>query len=504
MQHTEDNSYAKLATGIRGLDAITLGGLPSRRITLVAGSSGSAKTVLACQFLAGGILDRDQPGVFVTFEETPEDICANMVSFGWDIKLMETQGKWAFVDGSMQAEGEALIAGGYDLGALLARIQNAVHKTQAKRVAIDSLGALFSQFTDRALVRHELFRIASALRKMGVTTIMTAEREEEYGPVSRYGVEEFVADNVIILRNALEGEKRRRTIEVLKFRGANHQKGEFPFAIQARNGIVVIPFSEMPSTAQTTLLRTTFGNADIDRMCNGGLYQDSIVLVSGATGTGKTLMTTEFLSGTQADERCVLFAFEENRDQLIRNANGWGVDFVAMEQDGRLRIVCEYPEAAGLENLLILMRETIEEYHPHRIAIDGLTALEHVSSIKGFRQFVIALTSYIKEHGITAMFTATTPGLMGGESVTESHISTITDTIVLLRYVETFGEMRRGITILKTRGSGHDKHIREFWIDGEGMHVSEPFVDVTGIIAGHPRYLITRDKLDNDDTEIVR
>lgn len=498
---TTANTFPRIATGITGLDAITLGGLPAQRITLVAGSSGSAKTVLACQFLASGILDKAEPGVFVTFEESPTDICANTASLGWDIAGMEAGNQWAFVDGSMQDDHDVLIAGGYDLGALLARIEHAVSKTKAKRVAIDSLGALFSQFTDRALVRRELFRIAASLRKLGVTTIMTAEREEEYGPVSRYGVEEFVADNVIILRNALEGEKRRRTVEVLKFRGANHQKGEFPFAIQPQKGVVVIPFSEMPSTAQTTLLRTTFGNADIDMMCNGGLYKDSIVLISGATGTGKTLMTTEFLSGTTADERCVLFAFEENRDQLIRNANGWGVDFEAMEQDGRLRIVCEYPEAAGLENMLILMREVIEEFRPQRIAVDGLSALEHVSSIKGFRQFVIALTSYIKEHGITAMFTATTPGLMGGESVTESHVSTITDTIVLLRYVETFGEMRRGITILKTRGSGHDKHIREFWIDDNGMHVAEPFKDVTGIISGYPRYTISRHLPDETATE---
>jgi circadian clock protein KaiC len=213
-------------------------------------------------------------------------------------------------------------------------------------------------------------------------------------------------------------------------------------------------------------------------MCDGGFFRDSIILVSGATGAGKTLMSTEFLAAAQAPERCLLFAYEESRDQLIRNATGWGLNFEEMEQDGRLRILCEYPETLGLEDHLVKMKGVIEEFKPTRIAIDSLSALERGSTLKSFREFVIGLTSYIKGQEIAGLFTSVTPSLMGGTSITEAHISTITDSIILLRYVEMFGEIGRGIAVLKMRGSAHDKEIREFTIDGEGMHIGNPFRNV--------------------------
>ena len=373
------------------------------------------------------------------------------------------------------------------MGALLARIEYAVNKVNAQRVAMDSLGAIFTQFSDVAIIRHELFRIASALKKMNVTSITTAERVQEYGEISRYGVEEFVADNVIILRNALEHEKRRRTLEILKFRGCSHQKGEYPFTIVPGEGIIVIPLSAMELQQKSSNLRITSGNKELDKMCGGGFFRDSIILVSGATGNGKTLMATEFIAGgAKNGERCLLLAFEESREQLIRNATGWGFDYEQMEKEGKLKFVCEYPETAGLEDHLIKIRSEIDHFKPNRLVVDSLSALERVSSIKGFREFVIGLTSFIKHGEVAGLFTATTPTLMGGTSITETHISTITDSIILLRYVEMYGEMRRGLTVLKMRGSMHDKDIREYTIDGAGMHIGKPFRDITGIISGSP------------------
>jgi circadian clock protein KaiC len=201
-------------------------------------------------------------------------------------------------------------------------------------------------------------------------------------------------------------------------------------------------------------------------------------------------METEFMAGGfAADERCLLFAFEESREQLFRNAHGWGIDFEAMERDDKLRVVCEYPEIAGLEDHLVRMKAVIEEFRPNRVAVDSLSALERVSTVKGFREFVIGLTSFMKEQEVAGLFTSTTPTLLGGESVTEAHISSITDSIILLRYVEMFGEMRRGLTVLKMRGSKHDKDIREFTIDGEGMHLGRPFRDVVGILSGRPTHV---------------
>src|SRR5687767_4685077 len=215
----------KLPTGIETFDMIAEGGLPQNRTTLVSGTAGSGKTVFATQFLAAGIA-AGETGVFVTFEESPRDIRQNMRSFGWDLTQWESDGTLAIIDASPDPEIETIESGSFDLGALLARVQNGVRKVGAKRVAIDSLGAMFSQFSDQAIVRRELFRIAIALKDLGVTAVMTAERTEDYGPIARFGVEEFIADNVMILRNVLGEERRRRTIEILKFRGTDHQRSE--------------------------------------------------------------------------------------------------------------------------------------------------------------------------------------------------------------------------------------------------------------------------------------
>ncbi len=491
MQENNKRSIEKLHTGIAGFDLISKGGLPKGRTTLISGTAGSAKTVFAAQFLAEGISQADEHGVFVTFEESVTDIRRNMVGFGWEIQKWEKEEKWAFVDVSVDPGEDMVVIGNYDFGGLLTRIEHAVNKVGAKRLAMDSLGAIFTQFTDSATVRRELFRIASAVKQMGVTAIMTSERTREYGNIARYGVEEFVADNVIILRNVLESEKRRRTIEILKFRGTTHQKGEYPFTITPDEGIIVIPLSAIELKQKSSRLRITSGNEELDKICGGGFFRDAITLVSGATGTGKTLLATEFIAGgAKNKERCLLFAFEESREQMFRNASGWGVDFETMEADGQLKIVCEYPEVSSLEDRLIGMKDIISQFKPNRVVVDSLSALERVATIRGFREFVISLTSFIKHQEMAGLFTATTPTLMGGTSVTEAHISTLTDSIILLRYVEMFGEMRRGLTVLKMRGSQHDKDIREFTIDGQGLHIGKPFRNVAGILAGHPQQVI--------------
>lgn len=478
----------KLATGISGFDAISNGGIPKGRTTLLAGTAGSAKTVFAVQFLSCGITLNKQGCVFVTFEETPQDIKQNMLSFGWDIEQWEKDGMWAFVDASPKPDDSAVVSGEYDLNALLARIAHAVSKVNATRVSIDSLGAIFSKFENHHVVRSELLRIAVELKRIGVTALLTAERKEEYGDIARHGIEEFVADNVIILRNVLESESRRRTMEILKFRGTDHQKGEHPFSIVTDGGIVGMPLSTVKLNHRSSSIRVSSGTLKLDEMCGGGLFRDSIVLISGATGTGKTLMATSFIGGSKGNERSLFFAFEESRDQLFRNAEGWGVDFRQMEESGQLKVVCVYPETTGLEEHLIAMKTAIADFKPTRVAVDSLSALERGATTKSYREFVIGITSYIKQQEIVGLFTSVTPSLMGGMSVTESHISTITDSIILLRYVELFGEISRGIAVLKMRGSVHDREIREFSIGHNGVTVGKPFRNITGILTGTPQH----------------
>lgn len=480
----------KLETGIPGFDLISEGGLPIGRTTLVVGSAGSGKTIFSCQFLIEGI-KRGETGVYVTFEESPPNIRKNMRGFGWDIAKWEKEGKWIFVDASPEPGKNPYVSGDYDLSPLLARIQYAIDKVKATRVSIDSLGAIFSYIPNKAQIRDDLFIIVSALRDVNSTAILTSERNEEYGPISTHGVEEYVADNVIILRNVLIEEKRRRTLEILKYRGSSHQQGEFPFTIITDTGFVAIPLSAMaPEDKDSSIIRISCGNDQLDKMCGGGFYRDSIVLASGATGTGKTLLCTQFIAaGIKNDDRCIYFAFEENRHQLMRNAWGWGTNFQEAEEKGLLKIIFRYPESTRLENHLIKMQEAIREFKPHRVVIDSLTALEKVATLDGFREFIASLNATVRGQGMTGLYTATAPTLLGGNSVTESHISTSTDTIILLRYVEVYGEVRRGLAVIKMRGSMHDKQIREFTIDDRGMHIGRSFRNVTGILSGNPMYV---------------
>ena len=487
MPTSADQTIPKITTGLSGFDHISFGGLPEARTTLVAGTSGSAKTVFAAHFLAAGIISFDEAGVFVTFEEPAGEIRRNMRGFGWNVEGWEEEGKWAFVDASPSPSVEPILTGDFDFGGLLVRIESAISRTSAKRVVLDSLGAVFAEFSDSATVRRELLRITASLRELGVTSVLTVERTHEFGEIARFGVEEFVADNVVILRNALDGEKRRRTLEVLKFRGTTHAKGEYPFSVVPQKGIEVIPLAAIGLTQGSTNIRVTSGNEKLDEMCGGGFFRDSVILVSGATGTGKTLSATQFIgAGARAGEKCLLLAFEESHDQLSRNATSWGHDFATLEANGKLRVSCIYPEVQSLEDHLISIRDQIEAFRPDRVAVDSLSALERVSTEKGFREFCIGLTSFVKQKEIVTLVTSTTPTLLGGTSVTEAHISTITDSIILLRYVEMFGEMRRGLTVLKMRGSLHEKSIREYHIDQNGMTLGAQFRNVVGILSGNP------------------
>jgi len=472
---------AKLETGIPGFDFVSKGGLPAGRTSLMSGTAGSGKTIFAAQFLAEGV-HRGESGVFVTFEEPPDAIQANLASFGWDIPAWEREGRWAFVDVSPRTSEEEIIAGSYDLGALIPRVEYGVQKVGASRVVIDSLAAFKTQFSDQSLVRHALFSLTVALRRLGVTALITAERTDEYGDIARYGVEEFVADTVMVLRNALEGDKRRRTVEIVKMRGTSHHAGEFPFTISAESsGVVVVPLAAIDLNQVSSGERITTGSADLDAMCNGGVYRDTISLVTGPTGTGKTLVASHFIGGGQAfGDRCLLVAFEEGRQQLMRNAAGWGLDFEGMEAAGLLRIEAAYPETRALEDHLVRLKALIDVFQPHRLVIDSLSALERVSGRRGFKEFVIALVAFIRAGRTAALLTANSPSLRGGESATEAQISSMTDTIILLRYVEWQARIRRGLTVLKMRGSNQDKHVREYTIDDQGLHIHEPLVGPDG------------------------
>lgn len=483
----------KIRTMIEGFDEISHGGLPAGRTTLISGTSGTGKTLMAIQFLYHGIKYFDFPGLFVTFEESPNDIIQNAYSFGWDLPALIEEGKLFILDASPDPEGQEVV-GSFDLSALIERIQYAIQKYNAKLVSVDSVTAVFQQYEAASVVRREIFRLVARLKLLEVTSIMTTERVEEYGQVARFGVEEFVSDNVVIFRNVLEGERRRRTAEILKLRGTTHMKGEYPFTM-TNDGINIFPLGAMRLTQRSSNARISTGVKTLDEMCGGGFFKDSIILATGATGTGKTLLVSKFLEeGCRRGERAILFAYEESRAQLSRNAFSWGIDFEEMERKGLLKLLCSYPESAGLEDHLQMIKSEIAEFKPSRIAIDSLSALARGVSNNAFRQFVIGVTGFAKQEEITGFFTNTTDQFMGGNSITESHISTITDTILMLQYVEIKGEMSRALNVFKMRGSWHDKGIREYTINQDGPEIKDSFRNYERIISGSPTRITVDEK----------
>lgn len=490
----------KIYTGIEGFDDISHNGLPEGRSTLVSGTSGTGKTLFAIQYLYNGITKFNDNAILITFEESPADIIRNALSFSWDLQELIDAGKLFILDASPDPEGYE-VSGNFDLSALIERIQYAIRKYKAKRVAVDSVTAVFQQYDPVGIVRRELYRLTARLKQCDVTTVMTTERPEEYGPIARFGVEEFVSDNVVILRNMLEGEKRRRTIEILKLRGTTHMKGEYPFTM-TDDGINIFPLGAMQLTQRSSNTRVSSGVSKLDEMCGGGFFKDSIILVTGATGTGKTSLVSKFLEeGCRVGERCIMFAYEESRAQLSRNASSWGIDLEEYEEKDLLRIICAYPESAGLEDHLQTIKSQINAFQPARLAIDSLSALARGVSQNAFRQFVIGVTGYAKQEEITGFFTNTTDQFMGSHSITESHISTITDTIILLQYVEVRGQMSRALNVFKMRGSWHDKGIREYVISGSGVKIQDSFQGYERIISGSPTRISINEK--NELSRIV-
>ena len=476
----------RVRTGIPGLDGIAGGGLPAGRNTLVYGVAGAGKTVLATQFLVEGVRQFGAPGVFVTLGEPVEELRRNAAAMGWDVARWEREGLWRWVDASPTTEPE-VVAGDFDFSGLTTRIVAAIQAIGATRLSINSISAVFLRFPDAASTRWALHGLLAALKAAGVTSVLTAEGTMSEHEDLDLRMGKHASDSIVRLDFGLATERRRRSLEVVKVRGGAHRSGPYPFTIRPVDGIVAIPLGGVELTQEVSAERVSTGNDVLDDMTGGGFFRDSVVLVAGATGTGKSLVAMGFAAQSLAEGGRVLFVgFEESAGQARRNARNWHQDVETGLTDGRLHLLCRYPESASLEEHLVEIIGAVDRLDPDRVVLDSLTAIERISEEKPFREFVMALTGLIKQRRITGLYTAATE-LFGSGHPTGAHVSVLSDCIVLLRYAESQAELNRVVSVLKMRGSAHDQSLRQFTIDDHGLHVGAPLVEVADILIGLPR-----------------
>ncbi|UCF73006.1 MAG: circadian clock protein KaiC [Deltaproteobacteria bacterium] len=474
----------KCPTGIQGLDEITHGGLPKGRPTLVCGSAGSGKTLLAMEFLVRGAQQYKESGVFVSFEESEKELMDNVISLGWDLKDLIDQKK-LLIDQIYIEPSEIKETGEYDLEGLFVRLGHAIQSLNAKRVALDTLEALFGGFTNELIMRTELRRLFRWLKDKEVTAVITGEPGD--GNLTRYGIEEYVSDCVIVVDHRVKEQIGTRRLRVVKYRGSTHGTNEYPFLI-GEQGLSVLPITSLGLEYKVTTERVSTGISRLDTMLGGqGYYRGSSILASGTPGTGKSTLATSFVhAACQRGERCLYFALEEAKTQLIRNMRSIGIDLEPWVKSGLLRFHAERATSSGLEMYLITIRTLLDEFKPQIVVFDPMSNLISVGTGEEIKSVLARVIDYLKIKGITALFTNLTHA--GGPlETTETAVSSLMDTWILLRDIESGGERNRGIYILKSRGMAHSNQIREFLLTDKGVDLLDVYLGPREVLTGTAR-----------------
>jgi circadian clock protein KaiC len=467
----------KSPTGIDGLDDITDGGLLKGRPTLVCGSAGSGKTLMAMEFLVKGAQKYDEPGVFMAFEETSEELSKNFASLGFDLDDLEARNKLV-VDYVHIDKSEIEETGEYDLEGLFIRLGLAIDSIGAKRVALDTLEVLFSGFQNEAILRSELRRLFRWLKEKGVTAIVTGERGE--ASLTRYGLEEYVADCVILLDNRMEEQIATRRLRIIKYRGSKHGTNEYPFLIE-KDGISVLPITSLGLEHEASAERISTGIERLDTMFGGqGYYRGTTVLISGTAGTGKTSFAAEFArAACERGERCLYFAFEESPSQITRNMKSIGIDFQPHIDTGLMQINASRPMAYGLEMHLIAMFRLIDRFEPAIVIIDPISNMTNVGTQTDVKFMLTKLIDYLKLKNITAVCTSLVEH-ESTEGMSAQGISSLMDTWINLRFFENNSECNRGISVIKSRGMEHSNQIREYLITDHGIDIQDVYLGPSG------------------------
>ncbi len=474
----------KAATGIQGLDEITGGGLPRERPTLICGSAGSGKTLLAMEFLVRGTRQYNEPGVFVAFEENAEELSKNVASLGFDLNDLARKKK-LIIDYVYIERSEIEETGEYDLEGLFIRLDHAIRSIGAKRVVLDTIEALFSGLPNQNILRAELRRLFRWLKDKGVTAMITAESGN--GTLTRHGLEEYVADCVIMLDHRITDQISTRRMRVLKYRGSVHGTNEYPFLID-ESGISVMPITSvsLDHPASTEMIST--GVPRLDVMLGGkGFYRGSSMLISGTAGTGKTSIAMHLADATcRRGEKCLYLASEESKNQVIRNGRSIGIDLEKWAKKGLLRFHSSRPTFYGLEMHLVSIHKIVNEMSPTVVVFDPISNLTAVGSGAEVQNMLMRLLDFLKSRGITSLCTSLTSG-SGPIELTEVGISSIMDTWILLRDNEYGGERTRVMYILKSRGMAHSNQVREFVITSKGIDLVDVYVGAGTVYTGAAR-----------------
>lgn len=478
------NGIAKCQTGIAGLDQITDGGLPKGRPTLVCGTAGCGKTVLAMEFLVRGSTEFNEPGVFMAFEETDQELTENVASMGFDLHKLCAQKK-LFLDSVRVERSEIEETGEYDLEGLFIRLESAIKAVGAKRVVLDTIESLFSGFSNTNILRAELRRLFRWLKSKGVSAIITAETGD--GQLTRHGIEEYVADCVILLDHRVEDQSSVRRLRVIKYRGTLHGTSEYPFLI-GQEGLSVLPLSSLKLEHKASNQRISSGVPRLDTMLGGkGFYRGTSILVSGCAGTGKSSMAAHFVQAAcKRGERALYMASEQSTDEVIRNMRSIGIDLAPWIRRGLLLFYASRPGSFGLEKHLVTIHDITAEFNPKVVVIDPITNFASVGTSSEVKSMVTRLIDMFKSRQITAMFTSLTSGDSAPE-LSEVGVSSQMDAWLLLRNLESNGERNRGLYVLKARGMAHSNQIREFVLTNHGVQLVDPYVGSAGLLTGSAR-----------------
>lgn len=457
---------AKAPTGIAGLDEITNGGLPRGRPTLVCGGAGCGKTLLAMEFLVRGALDYDEPGVFMSFEETPDDLVENARSLGFDLQRLSARRR-LLLDYVRLERTELTEAGEYDLEGLFVRLGHAIDTIGAKRVVLDAIEVLFSGLSNAFVLRAELARLFRWLKAKRVTAIVTGERAGEH--LTRHDLEEFVSDCVILLDQRVTEQSATRRLRILKYRGSAHGGNEMPFLID-EHGVSVLPITSLGLAHQASAAHVSTGVAGLDGMfARKGYFRGDSVLVSGTAGTGKSSLAAHFAEAAcRRRERCLYFAFEESPSQITRNMRSIGIDLERWMHRDLLRVHAERPTALGLEGHLVAMHRLIDDWQPRVVVVDPATNMIAAGSETEVKAMLARLIDFMKLRQITALFTSLTEG-GGAAERTDLGVSSLMDVWMLLGNLEANGERNRAIQIVKARGMAHSNQVREFMMTDRGI-----------------------------------